>query len=84
MLVASSLHISLIISLYTSLCEISHVSSSLCLQPFGQVPAFEDGDLTLFGEIVVNSATYFAWCDIRLKGTVPVINMIYITCIVSW
>ena len=30
----------------------------LILQPFGQVPVFQDGDLILYGEIVTNNARF--------------------------
>jgi hypothetical protein len=30
----------------------------LILQPFGQVPAFQDGDLILYGEIATNNARF--------------------------
>lgn len=53
--------------------NVNHVFciSLYVLQPFGQVPAFEDGDLTLFGEIA--SYTAHLLCDVTLDRSTQTI-----------
>ena len=34
--------------------SLANISLSMAMQPFGQVPAFEDGDLKLFGKSICN------------------------------
>jgi len=36
------------------------------MQPFGQVPAFQDGDLILSGEIFNQQCSFLAWFSPKL------------------